>query len=139
MTKQTKKISSFIAMLKVAYPKFFNDLEDNDFIALTNLYEDMLACYNEEILNQTAKTIIKTMKYMPSIKEILEVCDKQKVYKRNEIIELMIKDGYFKSPLEIEKVYMWIDEGIIPSWLQEDMKKYYNKGLENKEIKLLES
>jgi len=139
MREQSKKIGSFIAMLKIAYPRFFNELEDNDFIALTNLYEDMLGGYNEETLNQTAKTIIRTMKYMPSIKEILEVCEQAKVYKRNQIIETMIQDGYFKSPTEIDKVYMWIEEGIIPSWLKEDMKKYYNKGIKNKEIKLIES
>ena len=37
MREQSKKIGSFIAMLKIAYPRFFNELEDNDFIALTNL------------------------------------------------------------------------------------------------------
>ena len=138
MMDQSQKISSLIATLKIAYPSYFNKLEDNDFIALVKLYEEMLGSYNEEILNQVSKKIIKTMKYMPSIKEIIELCEETKVYKRNEIIELMIKDGYFKSPLEIDKVYMWIGEGIIPSWLQEDMKKYYKLGLENKERKLLE-
>lgn len=136
---QSKKISSFIAKLKVAYPKFFNDLEDNDFIALIGLYEEMLGGYNEETLNETAKSIIKTMKYMPSIKEILEICNETKTYKRNEIIELMINDGYFKNEREIEKVYMWMEENIIPSWLKEDMKKYYRPGVGNQETKLIES
>lgn len=131
--EQFKKISSFIATLKVAYPKYFNDLQNEDFITMTNMYEDMLCNYNEENLKEAARTIIKTKKYMPSIKEILEVCDETKVYKRNEIIELMIKENYFKDEHEIEKAYMWVEEDNIPNWFKEDMKKYYSSSIANKE------
>lgn len=134
-----KDITKFILVLKTAYPYSFKDMSEEDTENLVDLYCEMLCKYNSETLEAVAKEIVKTRKFMPSISEIIDLCKEKKVYKRNEIIELMIKDGYFKSPREIEKVYMWIDEGIIPSWLQEDMKKYYNKGLENKEIKLLES
>ena len=71
---------------------------------------------------------------MPSISEIIEVCENEKINERNLIIDEMIKDKYFKNEREIEKVYLWISEGIIPKWLQEDMKKYYSKLLENKKI-----
>ena len=134
-----EKISLFIAKLKVGYPKFFNELTNEQLIEMISLYQEMLGNYNEETLNEVAKEIIKTKKFYPSMSEILEFCEGKKIYKRNQIIELMIKDKYFKSPLEIDKVYMWIEEGIIPSWLQEDMKKYYQLGIENKKRKLLES
>ena len=137
--EKSKSISLFIARLKIAFPNYFEKLSNEQILEMATLYQDMLGEYNDITLDLVAKDIIKNKKFMPSLAEIVELCNTKRIYKRNEIIELMIKDGYFKSPREIEKVYMWIDEGIIPSWLKEDMKKYYNKGLENKEIKLLES
>lgn len=134
-----KDITKLILVLKTAYPYSFKDMSEEDTENLVDLYCEMLCNYNSETLEAVAKEIIKTKKYMPSISEIIELCEEKKIHRRNEIVELMIKDGYFKSPLEIDKVYMWIDEGIIPSWLREDMKKYYKLGIENKEIKLIES
>ena len=133
-----KDITRFIMILKTAYPYSYKDMNEEEIENLIGLYQEMLSNYNSETLDVVAKEIIKTKKYLPSISEIIEMCEEKKVCKRNEIIELMIKDNYFKSPQEIEKVYMWIGEGIIPNWLKEDMKKYYNKLIENKEQKLLE-
>ena len=132
--KKSKKISSFIATLKIAYPRYFNEMINEDFISFTNMLEDMLGNYNEQTLDNVAKEIIKTKKYMPSMSEIIELCDNCKIYVQNEIVEYMIKDGYFHSPREIEKVYLWLEEGIIPAWLKEDMKKYYSKMIENKKL-----
>lgn len=129
---ECKKISSFIAKMKIAYPRYFNELTNEDFIGLSNMLEEMLKNYKEETLNEVAKIIIKTKKYMPSISEILELCDNTKIEIRNEIVDKMIADGYFKSPREIEKVYLWLEEGIIPEWFRKDMMKYYNKMIDNK-------
>ena len=134
-----KKIVNFILILKTAYPYVFKDMKDEEVEKMVNLYQEMIGNYNEETLELVSKEIIKSNKYMPSLSEIIDLCEKKKIHNRNKIIELMIKEGYFKSPLEIEKVYTWIEEGIIPNWLQEDIKKYYQLGLENKELKLLES
>ena len=132
-----KKISLFLTKLKLAYPRYFNELKNEDFIGLSNMLEEMLGNYNEQTLDNVAKEIIKTKKYMPSISDILEMCENSKGRVRNEIIEKMIEDGYFKSPQEIDKVYMWLSEGIIPSWLKNDMYEYYNKMLGSQ--KLIES
>lgn len=129
---ECKKISSFIAKMKIAYPRYFNELKNEDFIGLSNMLEEILKNYNEETLNEVAKTIIITKKYMPSISDILEICDNTKVQTRNEIVEKMVEDGYFKSPQEIDKVYFWLSENIIPEWFKKDMMKYYNKMIDNK-------
>lgn len=129
-----KKISLFLTKLKLAYPRYFKELENEDFIGLSNMLEELLSNYSEIILNEVAKEIIKTKRYMPSVAEILDICENTKVYVRNEIVEEMIKDGYFKSPLEIDKIYMWMGEGIIPEWFRKDMMKYYNKMIESKNL-----
>lgn len=132
--EKSKKISSFIAILKVAYSRYFNEMKNEDFVNFTNMLEDMLGNYSEEILNKVAKDIIKTKKYMPSISEIIDLCDNCKVYVQNEIVEYMKQDGYFKSPRELEKVYLWLEEGLIPAWFKEDMKKYYSKMIGTKNL-----
>lgn len=131
MKKQTSK---FIATLKFAYPRYFNEMKDEDFIGFTNVLEEMLGNYNEQTLNNVAKEIIKTKKYMPSISEIIELCDNHKVNVQNEIVEYMIKEEYFKSPRETEKVYLWLEEEIIPEWLKKDMMKYYSKMIGNQKL-----
>ena len=134
-----KKVVNFILVLKTAYPYVFKDMKEEDVENMVGLYQEMIGSYNEETLELVSKEIVKNFKYIPSMAEIIKLCENKKVHTRNEIVELMIKEGYFKSPLEIEKVYRWIEEGIIPSWLQEDMKKYYKLGITHKEMKLLES
>ena len=132
--EKSKLISSFIAQLKIAYPNYFKDITNDNLIEMVSMYQNMLGDYNETILNNAIKTIIKTKKYMPSISEIIDICDSEKKQISNVIIEKMINDGYFKNDREIEKAILWVNEGVIPKWLREDMKKYYSKLLENKRL-----
>lgn len=132
--EQSKLISVFIAKLKMAFPNYFKDISNEDLLEMVALYQEMLGSYNEATLNEVAKKIITTKKYMPSIAEILEICENTKVYVQNEIVEYMIQEGYFKSPNEIDKIYMWLGEGIIPKWFKEDMKKYYSKMIGTKNL-----
>ena len=125
--EKSKLISVFIAKLKMAFPNYFKVLSNQQMLDLIALYQDMLGGYNEQILDKVAKDIIKTRKYMPSIAEIVELCDNTKIEVRNDIVEKMKEDGYFKSPNELDKIYMWLEEGIIPEWFKKDMMTYYNK------------
>ena len=129
-----KKISLFLTKLKLAFPRYFKELNNEDFIGLSNMLEEMLERYNEAALNKVAKKIITTKKFMPTVAEILEMCEDTKVYVQNEIVDYMIQDGYFKAQSELEKVYLWLEEGIIPVWFKEDMKKYYNKMIGTKNL-----
>lgn len=67
----------------------------------------------------------------------MKECDKQKGQTRYNILEAMNNDGYFRSSKEYDKAIRWIEKDNIPNWFIEDMKKYYNKYLENKNIKLI--
>ena len=112
------------------------------------MYEEELSQYNEETLTSAIKEIIRTSKYMPSLNEIIEQCEKSRVHQTNKIVEKMWEDGYFKKGTYGEldesqayrnynKTLKFIEEGIIPEWLREDMKKYYSQMLTNKEVKLI--
>jgi hypothetical protein len=135
--EKSNLISSIILKLKLAYPSYFNKLTDEELIALAQMYKDELSKYNEKTLNIAIKNAIRSYKYMPSLNEIIEECESNKTHNANTIIERMKKDGYFKSPSELDKVYMWLAKGIIPSWLREDMKNY-QQGLLTNNTRLIE-
>ena len=122
--EQSRLISSVIAKLKIAYPYYFKELKKEELAGMISMYQDFLSDYNELTLNSAIKSIISKSKYMPSMNELLEECELCKTTQKNIVIEKMIKAGYFKDSREIEKTYHCLEEGIIPKWLLEDMKKY---------------
>lgn len=140
----TKGISTLIATFKIAYPYFFKESTKEEITALSRIYQEHLNCYNEKTLANVAKKIIATKKFMPSISELIEACEKEKEFMRNEILELMKVDGYFKKGdygeldhIQEEKNYtkalMWAERNLLPNWLKEDMKYYQTKILGQKE------
>ncbi|MDO4394894.1 MAG: replicative helicase loader/inhibitor [Mycoplasmatota bacterium] len=138
--EHSKLISGMIAKFKIAYPYYFKDLKNEELIGMISMFQEELSGYNELTISNATKSIIRNNKFMPTLKEIIDECEKAKTYKTNAVIEKMIKAGYFKDPREIDKTYKFIEEGIIPDWLVEDMKKYgyeEEKSLEYNNFKLL--
>lgn len=144
----TKGISTLIATFKIAYPYFFKEVAKEEITALSRIYQEHLSCYNEKTLVNVAKKIIATKKFMPSISEIIEACEKEKEFMRNEILELMKVDGYFKKgdygeldhtqeERNYTKALMWAERNLLPNWLKEDMKYYQSKILGQKENLML--
>lgn len=140
----TKGISTLIATFKIAYPYFFKESTKEEITALSRIYQEHLSRYNEKTLVNVAKKLIATKKFMPSISEIIEACEKEKEFMRNEILELMKADGYFKKGdygeldhIQEERNYtkalMWAERKLLPNWLKEDMKYYQTKILGQKE------
>lgn len=133
--EHSKLISTIIAQFKIAYPYYFKDLTNEEFIGLIGMYQEYLSEYNELTLNSAVKSIIKKNKFMPTIKELIDECDACKTYRRNAVLEVMLKDGYFKRSSygeldgnqevrNYEKALMWLEKGVIPDWLLKDMKEY---------------
>lgn len=85
----SKLVSVMIANLKVAYPYYFKDLTDEEFVGLISLYQEMFANLNENAIMIAIKKIIKKNKYMPSISEILDVYKKE----ARDYFKLIIKES----------------------------------------------
>ena len=122
--EQSKLISGVIAKLRIAYPYYFKELDEETIIGLVKMYQDQIVGYAPQVVIKSIDQIIKTSKFMPTIAEILEKCESNKFSYIVPIIEKMKEAGYFKDSKEIEKTYTFIERGIIPNWLLEDMKKY---------------
>ena len=120
-----------ITYLGMAYKKEFTQQE-------LELYYDFLKDYDYETFRLTVIEIIKSNKYMPSISEIIEMCDESNTKRKYDIIEIMKKDNYFANNKEYDKAMNFLTTGIIPEWFKKDMKKYYQKQLEDKRLLLNE-
>ena len=107
-----------LKVLGIAYSKTFTQDE-----CVT--YYEFLQEYTYDTFRTAVKNIIKKSKFLPKISELVEECESCKGKIKYEVIEFMKIKGYFKAPGEYEKTIMWYSKGIIPNWLNEDMKKYY--------------
>lgn len=120
---EQSQFSSMMAQLKLAYPYYFKDLKKEEVIALARLYKENLN-FDFSVIESAIKRIIRTHKFMPSIGEIVEECENSSRNRKFDVIERMKADGYFKSSYELEKTYHFLEDGTIPKWLLEDMKRY---------------
>lgn len=132
-----KRLSSF----------YFKDFSSDDLMAWYELFKDIKV----NILEQAITDIVKESKFMPNINQLLEKCTSTINSFYLAIIDKMFKDGYFKQGIveldsehemrNYEKTVRWIEEGIIPGFLKEDMKKYMldnNKKIDNNNSFLIE-
>ena len=127
-----KKIDFLKGMKMITnfYNKDFNEEQLNEWYFF---FEDVDA---NDFYNAIRKSA-KESKFVPTINDLLSTIKRVANEKYMKIVELMVKDGYFHEPKEIEKTYHFIEEGVIPAWLEEDMKKYEGKLLGVNEVKLL--
>ena len=123
----------FTEGMKILSSCYHKDISNDDFV----IWYEMLQDVEPEVFRKAIIELCKERSYMPTIHDIL---DKTKITKNNyylSILEQMKKDGYFKlgieplSPEQEERNYdksiRWIERGIIPGFLLEDMQKYINK------------
>lgn len=141
----SKSISKALMKFKIAYPYFFKDMPKEELIGLISIYQEVLDEFNEETIEAAANIIIKNNKYMPSPAEFVEGCYLAIRYKKNEIIDKMYESGYFhlnvndeQANLNYHKALMFVEKGIVPSWLLNDMKEYEENLLSNQSSKMLE-
>jgi hypothetical protein len=97
----------------------------------------------ETIFKNAIKELAKETKYLPSLQELLDKCSIVKTNEINYVVQQMYDDGYFKRGTygelsddqafrNYEKTLMWVEKGIIPEWLREDMQEYIDKERQTK-------
>lgn len=122
----------FTEGMKILSLCYHKDSSNDDFVIWYELLQDI----EPEVFKKSIIDLCKERSYMPTIHDIL---DKTKTTKNNyylSILEQMKKDGYFKLGVEpllpeheernYDKSIRWIERGIIPEFLMNDMKRYMN-------------
>ena len=70
--EQSKLISIVIAKFKSAYPYYFKDLTDEEFLGLVSLYQEELGIFHPIALLNAIKVIIRNNKFMPTLADIID-------------------------------------------------------------------
>jgi hypothetical protein len=70
--EQSKLISIVIAKFKIAYPYYFKDLTDEEFLGLVSLYQEELGIFHPIALLNAIKVIIRNNKFMPTLADIMD-------------------------------------------------------------------
>lgn len=114
-----------LTYLGMAYGKEYSKMECEQ-------HYDFLKSYNYETFIAAIKNIIKTSKFLPKITDLITACDNAKTIVRCDVLEYMNKLGYFKTPNEYSKTILFMERGIVPGWLQDDINKYYKQMVNNR-------
>lgn len=66
-----EEILKLIKILKISYPSYFRELQDDEIVLMTQLWERKFKNYSLEQVSQAIDNLTSKSKYMPSISEIL--------------------------------------------------------------------
>lgn len=119
---------------------YMKDMSDEEIFNWYSKFED-IEC---DVFYKTIDNI--NNQTMPNAIQLRELCEATEVKNTFDILDKMWADGYFKkSPFgelspeqqsrNFEKAIMWLNKGIIPEWLLEDMIAYGYKPITEIETK----
>lgn len=146
---EESELSKLILKFKIAYPQFFIDMTKEDVLGLIAMYKEQLNGYSYNLVSKAIDKIIAKNKYMPSIAEIIDECESVNVSYLLSIVKIMYDGGYFHRGIErlsdeqanrnYDKTINWLEKGIIPSFLRNDMEEYMktHEQIESQERKYL--
>lgn len=118
-------------MLTIAYPNFVvNEMT-------IELWYEFFEGVQGDVFINAVKNHIRTSTFPPKVNELLAKCEDAKESKRNGTLKIMFDDGYFhknnvsegQAFKNYEKANEWLQRGVAPDWLKEDMKNYYRQQL----------
>ena len=90
---EQSQLSKVIKVLTMSYPYFFKDMNEEDIISLTLLYKQKLKDFEYPIVAKAIDVIITNNKFMPSLAEILDECNRQKRIYYKTVIDEMYKNN----------------------------------------------
>lgn len=124
------KAIEFTKEMKILAMSFNKDFTEETL----ELWYQQFMNVNITIFKKAIQESIITKKYMPTIAELLEICKKEQINLKLSILDMMAKNGYFKTEKEYQKTIKWLEKDITPEWLLKDMQNQYKKELSNERV-----
>lgn len=123
----------FISGMKKLGSYYFKELTSEQISLWYEMFQDV----SVDVFNQAIKEISKENKFMPNANELFNKCSQLNKNNLLDLVKFMYDDGYFHRGVErlsdeqanrnLDKTMMWLEKGIIPSFLKEDMQEYMKK------------
>ncbi len=126
-------ILEFISGMKKLSSFYFKELTNDQISLWYEMFQDI----SVDVFNQAIKEISRENKFMPNANELFNKCSQLNKNNLLDLVKFMYDDGYFHRGVErlsdeqasrnLDKTMMWLEKGIIPSFLKEDMQEYMKK------------
>lgn len=123
----------FISGMKKLGSFYFKELTNEQISLWYEMFQDV----SVDVFNQAIKEICRENKFMPNANELFNKCSQLNKNNLLDLVKFMYDDGYFHRGVErlsdeqasrnLDKTMMWLEKGIIPSFLKEDMQEYMKK------------
>ena len=123
----------FISGMKKLGSFYFKELTNEQISLWYEMFQDV----SVDVFNQAIKEISRENKFMPNANELFNKCSQLNKSNLLDLVKFMYDDGYFHRGVErlsdeqalrnFDKTVMWLEKGIIPSFLKEDMQEYMKK------------
>lgn len=123
----------FISGMKKLGSFYFKELTNEQISLWYEMFQDV----SVDVFNQAIKEISRENKFMPNANELFSKCSQLNKNNLLDLVKFMYDDGYFHRGVEklsdeqagrnLDKTMMWLEKGIIPSFLKEDMEEYMKK------------
>lgn len=123
----------FISGMKKLGSFYFKELTNEQISLWYEMFQDV----SVDVFNQAIKEISRENKFMPNANELFNKCSQLNKSNLLDLVKFMYDDGYFHRGVErlsdeqasrnLDKTMMWLEKGIIPSFLKEDMQEYMKK------------
>ena len=123
----------FISGMKKLGSFYFKELTNEQISLWYEMFQDV----SVDVFNQAIKEISRERKFMPNANELFNKCSQLNKNNLLDLVKFMYDDGYFHRGVErlsdeqasrnLDKTMMWLEKGIIPSFLKEDMQEYMKK------------
>ena len=121
-----------MSILSVAYSNF--EVDQMTMEVWYSFFEDIRA----DVFIAAVKSFIRASTFPPKINELIQYCEDCKGIIQNETLSNMLQQGYFHQGVDdvqamrnYEKASQWLERGVEPQWLKDDMRKYYKLKLAN--------
>lgn len=123
----------FISGMKKLGSFYFKELTNEQISLWYEMFQDV----SVDVFNQSIKEVSRENKFMPNANELFNKCSQLNKNNLLDLVKFMYDDGYFHRGVErlsdeqasrnLDKTMVWLEKGIIPSFLKEDMQEYMKK------------
>lgn len=136
---EQSELAKIVALLRVAYPYHFKDWKKEDVFSMISIYKQQFKEFHIVSLTNAINVLIKVCKYVPSIAEIYEECQKQQCIFYKKILEnnKSITSERKKYLLDMVDWYRVSSSNMPLEEINEIIGYYDDLKLQNKEVNLI--
>ena len=134
MTRE--ETAELLAVIKVAYPQQLGKLSDFEANAMVNLWADEFASVPKEVMHLATKSIVKKLKFFPSV---ADMCEELNELNRSSYSRLICEDCDSETKRKLEFIRQSTADFAVTKMMEhraDGAKDWLFENLKNKQLQL---